>query len=70
MHIKDSIMTSQTSAYLEDMLVEVELKLLVGGVDAELFEAVVTEVLEARDVQNSDPRSRGGSGESTHNSCM
>ncbi len=37
-------------------LVEVELQLLVGYVDAELLEAVLLEVLEARDVEDSDRR--------------
>lgn len=36
------------------MLVEVELDLLVGNVDAELFEGVLLEVLKAKDVQDAD----------------
>lgn len=35
------------------MLVEVEVKVFVGVVDAELFEAVVLEVLKAEDIQDS-----------------
>ena len=37
------------------MLVEVELQLFVGSVDAQLLEAVLAEVLEASDVKNSYP---------------
>ena len=37
------------------MLVEEELQLLVGNVDAQLFETVVGEVLESVDVQYADP---------------
>lgn len=36
------------------MLVEVVLKSLVGEVDAELFEAVVLVVFEAKDIENPD----------------
>ena len=36
------------------MLVEVVLETLIGKVDAELFEAVVLIVLEAKDVQHSN----------------
>ena len=36
------------------MLVKVEVKVLVGVVDAELLEAVVLKVLEAEDVQHSN----------------
>ena len=36
------------------MLVEVELDLLVGDVDAQLLERVLLEVLEAEDVQDAD----------------
>ena len=39
---------------LEYVLVEVVLETLVGKVDAELFEAVVLVVLEAKDVQHSN----------------
>ena len=38
---------------LEDMLVEVVLEVLVGVVDAELLEAVLVEVLKAKDVQHA-----------------
>lgn len=38
----------------EYVLVEVELDLLVGDVDAELLERVPLEVLEAEDVQDAD----------------
>lgn len=36
------------------MLIEVELNLLVGDVDAELLEGVALEVFEAEDVQDAD----------------
>lgn len=45
------------STYLlpgEYVLIEVELNLLVGDVDAELLKRVVLEVLEAEDVQDAD----------------
>lgn len=41
---------------LEDVVVEVLLQLLVGVVDAKLFEAVDIEVLESEYVQHSDER--------------
>ena len=45
-------------ADLEDVLVEVELELFVGCVDAQLLEAVLLEVLESGDVENADARTR------------
>lgn len=39
---------------LEDVLVEVVLEAFVGEVDAELLEAVILVILEAKDVQDSD----------------
>lgn len=36
----------------KDVLVEVELKLLVGNVDAELFKRVAAEVLKTKDIQD------------------
>lgn len=39
---------------LKNVLVEVILKLLVGVVNAELFEAVGLEVFEAKDVEHAD----------------
>lgn len=36
------------------MLVEVELDLLVGNVDAQLLKGVLLEVLKAKDVQDAD----------------
>lgn len=36
----------------KDVLVEVELKLLIGNIDAELLEWVAAEVLEAKDIQD------------------
>ena len=39
---------------LENVLVEEELQLLIGDIDADLFEAVVHEVLKARDVQDAN----------------
>jgi len=41
---------------LEDVLVEKELKLLVGVVNAKLLEAVLLEVLKSEDVQDSHER--------------
>ena len=38
----------------EDVLVEVELKLLVGSVDAQLLKAVVLKVLKASQVQDAN----------------
>lgn len=38
----------------EYVLVEVKLDLLIGDVDAKLFEGVLLEVLEAEDVQDAD----------------
>ena len=40
--------------YLEDVLVEVVLQALIGKVDAQLLEAVVGEVLEAKEVEQRD----------------
>lgn len=39
---------------LEDVLVEVMLETFIGKVDAELFKAVVLEVLKTKNVQHSD----------------
>jgi hypothetical protein len=39
---------------LEDMFVEVQLELLVGVIDTELFERVFLKVLETENVQHSD----------------
>lgn len=39
---------------LEDVLVEVVLEAFVGEVDAELLEAVILVILEAKDVQDPD----------------
>lgn len=39
---------------LEDVLVEIVLQFFVGVVDAELLEAVVLIVLEAKDIQHPD----------------
>lgn len=36
------------------MLVEVELNLLIGNVDAQLLKRVLLEVLKAKDVQDAD----------------
>ncbi len=38
----------------EDVLVEVELDLLIGDVDAELLKRVPLKVFKAKDVQNTD----------------
>ena len=40
---------------LEDVLIEEQLELFIGHVDAQLLETVVLEILEAIDIQNSDP---------------
>lgn len=45
---------------LEDVLVEVVLQAFVGEVDAELLEAVVLVVLEAKDVQDPDGQNLTG----------
>lgn len=46
--------------HLKDVLIEKELQLFIGDVDAQLFEAVVGEILEPVDVQYADPG--GGAG--------
>ena len=43
----------------EDVVVEEELKLLVGEVDAQLLQAVDIKVLKAKDVQEADLEVRG-----------
>lgn len=45
------------NAYLfpgKDMLIEVELNLFIGNVDAELFKRIFFEILKAKDIQNSN----------------
>ena len=51
----DAVMQWWASHLLQgkDVLVEVELDLLIGDVDAELLERVLLEVLEAEDVQDA-----------------
>ncbi len=52
-----AIATIYASTHLfprKDVLVEVELKLLVGHIDQQLLKRVCPEVLESEDVQNPD----------------
>lgn len=46
-----------TNTYLfpcKDMLIEVELNLFIGNVDTELFKRIFFEILEAKDIKNSN----------------
>ena len=45
----------------EDVMDEELLEVLVGVVDAQLFEAVALEILEAEDIQDAQTRDRGSS---------
>lgn len=50
----------------KDMLIEVELNLLVGNVDTELFERISFEIFKTKDIKNSNIQSFIGFTENTY----